>query len=313
MKCPICKDINPERVFKNSTINIERDIVFCDSCNLFFVDPMPTANELKKLYEKKWSWDFGMNEKSSFINRIFRTVYEMHQQFLAQERAKHLFSLIPDAHNKTMEIGSGNGAFLKKITSKYGRVEGIEPSLRNDYTQGAVSIKKMSIDENLKLAEKYDVICMYMVLEHLPNPIQTLNTLVDYLNPNGYLVIEVPYSPHKEFKNMGNFELNKVFNNVHLFHFSRKNVTKLASVINARLEDFQVIKKREFIDGYNVFSVYPNASRKPWSYKSIALINLMVLYVKGLVGAPIHESIDEETTPFGDGYWIRFVLQKGSC
>jgi SAM-dependent methyltransferase len=310
MKCPICKDVNPEKAFKNSTINKERDVIFCNSCNLFFVDPMPTANELRKLYEKEWSWDYGMNENSSFVKSVFRIIYEMHQQFLAQERANHLFSLVPDSKSKILEIGSGNGAFLKKITSKYGRVEGIEPSLRNDFSTDSISIKKKTIDEHLDLSEKYDAICMYMVLEHLPNPVQILNTLIDYLNPKGYLVIEVPYSPHKEFKNLDTFELNKVFNNVHLFHYSRDNVNHMASRVKAFLNEFQVIRKREFINGYNVFSVYPNASKEPLPYKLKALVNLLILYAKGLTGLSIHESINEKNTPFGDGYWIRFVLQK---
>ena len=310
--CPFCQSDNPLKAFKNSCINKERDIIFCKSCNLFFVDPMPTEGELRDLYEKEWSWDYGMNEKSSFIKKFFRTVYDMHQKFLARERADHLFSLLHNSKNKVLEIGSGNGAFLKNISSKYGRVEGIEPSLKNDYIKDEVFIKKKSIDGNLKLDKKFDAICMYMVLEHLPNPVQILKTLIDFLNPKGYLVVEVPYSPHKEFATLDSFELNKVFNNVHLFHYSQTSVTKLASLVNARLQDFQVIKKKEFIDGYNVFSVYPNASREPWSYKMVALINLMILYAKGLVGSSIHESIEEKCPPFGDGYWIRFVLQKST-
>ena len=88
---------------------------------------------------------------------------------------------------------------------------------------------------------------MYMVLEHLANPIKILNTLKNGLKKGGHLIIEVPYSPYKEYESLDEFELCKVFENVHLFHFSRKNVEYLKKKLAMTLDDFKVIQKMEFI------------------------------------------------------------------
>ena len=312
MNCPLCGNNCNEKCYTNSAIQVDRDVLFCESCALFFVHPMPTDKELKELYEKEWSWDYGMQERRSFIKNIFHTVYEMHQKFIAQDRAKHLFSLVPDRKSKIIEIGSGNGAFLKTIASRYGTVEGIEPSLKNDVRQGGVTILRKAINAGLSLEPIYDAVCMYMVLEHLTNPVEIIQALCDALKPEGCLIIEVPYSPHKEYEKLDDFELNKVFNNVHVFHHSRNSVSRMAALTGTFLAQFEVFRKQESIEGFNVFSLYPNASREKGFYKMLAAVNLLILYAKGLAGASIHETIDERVTPFADGYWIRFVLKRPS-
>ena len=76
------------------------------------------------------------------------------------------------------------------------------------------------------------------------------------------------------------------------------------------LSDFKVFQKIEFIKGYNVFAIYPKSSRRGLGYKFISLVNLLILYARGLVRLSIHASVDEFQTKFGDGCWIRFVLKK---
>ena len=66
----------------------------------------------------------------------------------------------------------------------------------------------------------------------------------------------------------------------------------------------------EYIKGYNVFAVYPSSSQEGLGYKLFSLFNLVVLYAKGLARLSIHSPIDELRTPFGDGFWIRFVLKN---
>jgi len=122
-----------------------------------------------------------------------------------------------------------------------------------------------------------------MVLEHLANPVKILNTLKNGLKTGGRLIIEVPFSPYKEYESLDEFELSKVFENVHLFHFSRKNVECLSKELAMTLDDFKVIQKMEFIKGYNVFAIYPNSSRRGLGYKFISLFNLLILYARGLV------------------------------
>ena len=310
MYCPICFSEKTKSIFKNTAIDIERDVMFCEGCNLFFVFPLPTPDELDSLYKKEWSWEYGLDEKSSIIRKFFNFIYKAHQKFIASARANYLYKLAPNRMASILEVGSGNGAFLREIAKYYKFVRGIEPSLDKEYVSEKIQIKSETIKDSLVIDDQYDVICMYMVLEHLANPVKTLKILKNGLKKGGHLVIEVPFSPYKEYESFDEFELCKVFENVHLFHFSRKNVEYLKEKLAMTLDDFKVIQKMEFIRGYNVFAIYPNSCREGLGYKLVSLFNLLILFARGLVGLSIHKSVDEFQTKFGDGFWIRFVLKK---
>jgi 2-polyprenyl-3-methyl-5-hydroxy-6-metoxy-1,4-benzoquinol methylase len=107
-------------------------------------------------------------------------------------------------NKKILDFGCGWGGFLKKII-KEKLLTGIE--LRKEcilYIKK--NIKKIHISDNLNnLNEKYDVITMFHVLEHIPHQIETLKTLKTKLTKNGKIIIEVPSANDfllklKEFK-----------------------------------------------------------------------------------------------------------------
>ena len=94
---------------------------------------------------------------------------------------------------------------------------------------------------SLVIDEQYDLSCMYMVPKDLTDLIKTLDTLKNGLKKGGHRIIEVPYSPYKEYEFLDEFELCKVFENVHLFHLSGKNVGYLKKKLAMTLDNFKVI------------------------------------------------------------------------
>jgi len=94
-------------------------------------------------------------------------------------------------NKKILDFGCGWGGFLKKII-KAKSLTGIE--LRKEcifYIKK--NMKKIHISDNLNNSnEKYDVITMFHVLEHIPYQIETLKTLKTKLTKNGKIIIEVP-------------------------------------------------------------------------------------------------------------------------
>lgn len=105
---------------------------------------------------------------------------------------------------RILDFGCGWGGFLKR-TIKAKSLAGIE--LRKEcifYIKK--NIKKIYISDNLNnLNEKYDIITMFHVLEHIPYQIKTLKELKQKLTKNGKIIIEVPSADDfllqlKEFK-----------------------------------------------------------------------------------------------------------------
>lgn len=92
-----------------------------------------------------------------------------------------------------LDFGCGEGMFLEGIRSKAKSIMGIEVEERcrsglND--KGIQCLKHLSDFEN----ESVDSIFLFHVLEHLPEPIETLRALRAKLRPGGSLIVEVPHA-----------------------------------------------------------------------------------------------------------------------
>tara|TARA_R100001377_G_scaffold83047_1_gene64042 strand:- start:888 stop:2051 length:1164 start_codon:yes stop_codon:yes gene_type:complete len=94
-----------------------------------------------------------------------------------------------------VEIGCGDGSFLKYAQNYTNRVLGIEPSrifseevskLGFDVINGYVN------SGTLLTTEKFDAFVSRQVFEHLPDPLDVLTGIKKLLNPNAVGLIEVP-------------------------------------------------------------------------------------------------------------------------
>jgi len=108
-------------------------------------------------------------------------------------------------NKKVLDYGCGNGNFLKQITKFTKKIYGLE--INNSHL---VKLKnKFKIFEKLEdIAEQFDYITLFHVLEHLPNQIKVLKKIKNKLKPNGKLIIEIPQANDfllklklEEFKN----------------------------------------------------------------------------------------------------------------
>jgi SAM-dependent methyltransferase len=146
-----------------------------------------------------------------------------HWWFVARRKIllSKLKSLKLPADAKILEVGVGTGGNLEML-SAFGDVQGIEMNkdaiaLANKKTGGAFKIHQgMCPDGIPKFNQKFDLICMFDVLEHVEKDTETLSAIRPLLKENGQLIITVPayqwlWSMHDE----------------HLHHQRRYTITKL--------------------------------------------------------------------------------------
>lgn len=199
------KIINKEKIIKLSNSTRDKKIpVFQDTkSKVIFLGQYKTNhqyykavkyNDNQRVLEKKskrisFIKTFKGNIKAPIIEDDIRRVVQ-HNNILKNK--------------KILDFGCGWGGFLKKII-KAKSLTGIE--LRKEcifYIKK--KIKKINISDNLNnLNEKYNVITMFHVLEHIPYQIETLKELKKKLTKNGKIIIEVPSADDlllklKEFK-----------------------------------------------------------------------------------------------------------------
>lgn len=120
-----------------------------------------------------------------------------------------------------LEIGSGDGVFLKLIRKKNPRIKLVAIEASVDLCRGLSKIPDLvvinSYIEEVSPAGRFDLVVMSHVLEHLEKPRGVLKNIHDnYLNPGGYLYIDIP---NQDFE-LRNPRMASMAPNTHLFFFN---------------------------------------------------------------------------------------------
>lgn len=97
---------------------------------------------------------------------------------------------------KVLEVGCGSGNFMMLAREKLNlALDGLEQNARaiGEAERRGLSILRCSLDEAAEtMRGKYDAVCSFQVLEHVPNPGNFLRACCALLRPGGKLIIGVP-------------------------------------------------------------------------------------------------------------------------
>lgn len=141
------------------------------------------------------------------------------------------FRLAPEA--RVLEVGSGTGGNLQML-SEFGKVQAIEmdPTAREisiRKTNGHVEVRYGHCPDEIGFAgDHFNLICMFDVLEHVDEDVQTLSALRQLLASDGRLLVTVPafswlWSSHDEFLH-------------HKRRYSAKHFERTAAAAGLKLE-----------------------------------------------------------------------------
>ena len=107
------------------------------------------------------------------------------------------------ARKRVLDFGCGEGDFLRKVKKHCIDVCGVE--LQQDYVD-ALNSDGISCVNNLDEIDdnSIDICVSFHVIEHLPNPLDTLSLLKKKIVSGGMIVIEVPHSNDFLLSNLSN-------------------------------------------------------------------------------------------------------------
>lgn len=105
-------------------------------------------------------------------------------------------ALSPDQELSALEIGCGSGVLLKQLedASRW-RIDGtdLDHSALSRIGPGRGDVYLYDIHERREeFAERYDVVVLYDVLEHIPETPHFIESVLFHLKPGGYLLLNVP-------------------------------------------------------------------------------------------------------------------------
>jgi 2-polyprenyl-3-methyl-5-hydroxy-6-metoxy-1,4-benzoquinol methylase len=151
--------------------------------------------------------------------------------------------------SRVLDVGAGNG-FVLRIAKDLGFSEfiGIEPSIDAIKKAGS-DVKQRLIqgflEESLLPDENLDLITMFHVLDHLPNPQEALKICFRLLVPNGRIVIAVHNTNSFSRRLLG--RNSPIFDIEHTYLFNRKNLSQLLESIG-----FQVEYTKPYFNRYSI-------------------------------------------------------------
>ena len=265
--CEVCGSYHHKFLFKGWDrifgLPGEFTIVQCKECGLLFINPQPEKEVLRKYYPQayytprpshyqEYSWlkrkvledyfGYGQNSDSSMSFSLLR------KMFLWPFKIRYRNSIPFIPRGRLLDIGCGNGTELYKLKNMGWEVYGVEMD------EGASSrARSMGLDvftgdlfEAKYPAHFFHVIRMSFVLEHLPNPRETLIEIKRVLIPQGriYLSIQNAQSFHYWLFRERWFSLDIPR---HLFSFNVRTTQRLLSSLDLK------IRKIRFDSGTRTF------------------------------------------------------------
>ncbi|MEE2771465.1 MAG: class I SAM-dependent methyltransferase [Bacteroidota bacterium] len=197
---------------------------------------IPVPANLSSYYES----DEYVSHKDS-VSSVQDFIYQKVKSYMLQKKASWIQNYINGG--KILDIGCGTGEFLKTMKSQSWEVVGMEP---NSSARKLAMEKEISVFSNLDdIDGKYDVISLWHVLEHLPDPKIAFEKLFSLLKESGLLVIAVP-----NYKSLD----AKIYQEKwaawdaprHLYHFSRTGIQNLAGSAKFYLVEEKPLKFDSF-------------------------------------------------------------------
>jgi SAM-dependent methyltransferase len=132
-----------------------------------------------------------------------------------------------------LEVGFGDGVFLSLATKKF-KCTGLDPSAGYKYIYDYLEQKGIEVSdkplEKYSSKKRFDIVCSFLVLEHIKDPIAFIKLQIKHLSPNGILVVEVP-----DIRKYGSFNSESVLTYEHVYHYCIESLSFLLSQLNLEL------------------------------------------------------------------------------
>jgi len=196
--CPCCGNKSAQVISNRDGKTGETLItVSCGHCGLGRIDPLPTDQELADWYATQYrqAYKSAIQPALRHVLRAGRNAL-WRWQWLCQN-ATQIQNGIDATSKRSLDIGSSSGEFVYLLQTLGFQAKGIEPHA--GYASYARNILGINVNNgtlqhclSAEEAGSLDLISMFHVLEHLPDPVPALRTIGQKLKSDGLLYIEVP-------------------------------------------------------------------------------------------------------------------------
>lgn len=173
----------------------------CRRCGLIYQNPQPAAESIGQYYPSAYAPFVPALQDIPSAWRRWGMRRFVAKQIALVER----FALPP---GKALDIGCATGNFLAGLRDAGWDVAGVELDERAaEYarTVQRLAVKTGTLAAADLTANHFDLVTMWHVLEHVHEPVETLQEVARVTRPNGWLVIAVPNPDSWETRCFGRY------------------------------------------------------------------------------------------------------------
>ncbi len=261
--CPVCGHNDFEFVYELNDYRISQEtfsLSKCLNCTLISTLAPPKSSDISKYY---LSDDYL--EHSNRKTDLFSIAYIKAREIMFGYKYRIIKKFI--TNGEILDIGAGSGHYLNFMSKKGFKCTGIEMSGRaRAFAKDTFDIDIYPDDHfyNSTFVQKYDLISLWHVLEHLYDLEKVVKRIDDLLKPKGHLIIAVPnYNGFEQVvykKYWSGWDVPR-----HLWHFSPKSMKQLLAKNNFVVTEmkmmpfdpfFNTLLSNKYRNGHPIINVF---------------------------------------------------------
>ena len=176
--CPVCSSSKKHKIFDKEGSSF----VICKTCEMVYLNPVFKDKYLFDYYSKSPDVQAGAHEKEK---KFYNSIYGSGLQLISKKKKS----------GKLLDLGCSGGFFLDIAKRHSWKTFGIEIN-KKEFSIASKKNHKIWNKELLKLdkKEKFDVITMWDVFEHIKDPHKILYQIKKRLNKKGLVFLQIPNS-----------------------------------------------------------------------------------------------------------------------
>ena len=231
MICKICgnNNFNKEEVLNPQNLKESYTYYFCTKCSVGFLFDVSEKN-LSSNYDEEYN-EYEDSENStnkSPLSKILDLLYIPRREYIKKFGA---------SFDSILDVGCGNGSFLDSVSDLF------REFYASEFNEFAFKKAKQKVpgiinvgNDLSQLKGKIDVITLWHVLEHIPNPRIFLEKIKNHMDSESRMIFEVPNSDSLNFK-IFKRNYNWISLPEHVFFYNKKSIKYLIDNLDMEVVD----------------------------------------------------------------------------
>lgn len=165
----------------------------CLRCTHQFVHPPVSREDQSVIYSDQY-----FSKEGDWVCGVFRSGYSDAGPQLTRE-ARLILDMLPSSSGTLLDIGCAGGVFLNEARNRGFDVQGLELNesmaeyARNTFHLEVRTSRIEDVDAD-QWSRSFDVVTLLDCLEHIPQPLVTVQKVARWLRPGGVVFIRGPLS-----------------------------------------------------------------------------------------------------------------------